>query len=60
MRALQVTEFGDPSALKVSEVDERDPGASEVKVRVEGVGVGYFDGLFLWWRVNDPSGRSFE
>ena len=47
MRAIQVTEFGDPSAIGVSEVDERAPSAHEVKVRVHGVGVGYFDGLLI-------------
>ena len=47
MRVLQVTEFGDPSALKVSEADEPIVGASDVKVKVEGVGVGYFDGLLI-------------
>lgn len=46
MRALQVEQFGDPlDTLKVSEVDERAPGSSEIKVRVAGVGAGYFDGL---------------
>ena len=41
MRALQVNEFGDPSRITVSDVPERDPGASEVKIRVGGVGIGY-------------------
>ncbi|MDX1693782.1 MAG: NADPH:quinone oxidoreductase family protein [Ketobacteraceae bacterium] len=47
MRALQVNEFADPSKISVSEVPERDPGASEVKIRVGGVGIGYFDGLLV-------------
>ncbi len=47
MRALQVNEFGDPSRITVSDVPERDPGASEVKIRVGGVGIGYFDGLLV-------------
>jgi NADPH2:quinone reductase len=47
VRALQVEKFGDPSALNVSEVDEREPGKGEVKVAVAGVGVGYFDGLLV-------------
>lgn len=47
MKAILVKEFGDPSALEVSEVDERSPGAHEVKLRVHGVGVGYFDGLLI-------------
>lgn len=47
MKAIQVQEFGDPSALTVSEVDDRAPGPHEVKLRVHGVGVGYFDGLLI-------------
>jgi NADPH2:quinone reductase len=48
MRALQVQQFGDPAtSLQVAEVDEGSPGPSEVKVRVAGVGVGYFDGLLI-------------
>jgi len=47
MKAIQVREFGDPSAISVSEVDDRAPNAHEVKIRVHGVGVGYFDGLLI-------------
>jgi NADPH2:quinone reductase len=47
MRAIQVHEFGDPSAISVREAPDRVPGAHEVKVRVHGVGVGYFDGLLI-------------
>lgn len=47
MKAIQVKEFGDPSTISVVEVDDRAPGAHEVKVRVHGVGVGYFDGLLI-------------
>jgi len=47
MRAIQVREFGDPSAIAVSEVEDREPSAHEVKLRVHGVGVGYFDGLLI-------------
>ena len=47
MKAILVREFGDPSSLTVSDVDERDPSDHEVKVRVHGVGVGYFDGLLV-------------
>ena len=47
MKALQVNEFGDPSKITVSDVPERDPGSSEVKLRVGGVGIGYFDGLLV-------------
>ena len=47
MKALQVNEFADPSKITVSDVPERDPGASEVKIKVGGVGIGYFDGLLV-------------
>lgn len=47
MRALQVEKFDDPSALKVSDVPEREPGGSEVKLAMKGVGIGYFDGLLV-------------
>ncbi|MEM7137634.1 MAG: NADPH:quinone oxidoreductase family protein [Myxococcota bacterium] len=47
MKAILVREFGDPSAVTVSEIDDRDPSGHEVKVRVHGVGVGYFDGLLV-------------
>lgn len=47
MKAIRVTKFGDPSSVSVAEVEERAPNAHEVKVRVHGVGVGYFDGLLI-------------
>ncbi|MGB5812492.1 MAG: NADPH:quinone oxidoreductase family protein [Polyangiales bacterium] len=47
MKAIQVREFGDPSAVAVEEVEDRDPSAHEVKIRVHGVGIGYFDGLLI-------------
>ena len=47
MKAIQVAEFGDPAGLTVAEIPERAPSSSEVKLRVHGVGVGYFDGLLI-------------
>jgi len=47
MRALQVEAFGDPKSLRVSELPEREPGRGEVKIRVAGVGIGFFDGLLV-------------
>lgn len=47
MRALQVEAFGDPKALRVSDIPERAPGRGEVKLRMVGVGIGYFDGLLV-------------
>lgn len=39
MKAIRVTEFGDPSVLRVAEVETPRPGAGEVLVRVQAVGV---------------------
>lgn len=47
MKAIQVRAFGDPTAVAVSDVDDRDPAGHEVKLRVHGVGIGYFDGLLV-------------
>jgi NADPH2:quinone reductase len=47
MRALQVEAFGDPKCLRVSELSERAPGKGEIKLRMGGVGIGYFDGLLV-------------
>ena len=47
MRALQVERFSDPSALKVSDIPSRSANRGELKVKVAGVGVGYFDGLLI-------------
>lgn len=48
MRAIQIHEFGDPSAIEVHEVDDPDlPGKGEVRIDVAGIGAGYFDGLLI-------------
>jgi NADPH2:quinone reductase len=48
MRAVVVQEFGDPSQLSASDIDEpAAPRRGEVLVRVAGVGAGYFDGLLI-------------
>lgn len=47
MRALQVEAFGDPKAMSVSELPEREPGHGEIKLRMAGVGIGFFDGLLV-------------
>src|SRR3990167_9380638 len=47
MRALQVEAFGDPKALRVSDLPERTPTSSEIKLRMGGVGIGFFDGLLV-------------
>lgn len=47
MRALQVEAFGDPKALRVSDLPERSPTSGEIKLRMGGVGIGFFDGLLV-------------
>lgn len=48
MRAIQISEFGDPSGIRVSEIDApAAPGSKEVRLDVGGVGVGFFDGLLI-------------
>lgn len=48
MRAIEIREFGDPSGIRVSEIDDPDaPGKGEVRLEVAGVGVGFFDGLLI-------------
>ncbi len=47
MPVLQVTEFGDPSVLKVIEMPEPTAGDTDIKIKVEGVGIGFFDGLLI-------------
>jgi len=47
MRAVHVEAFGDPKALKVSEIPARAPGRGEVQIRMAGVGIGFFDGLLV-------------
>lgn len=47
MRVLQVTKFGDPSALTVAEAPDPQAGENDVVVKVQGVGIGYFDGLLI-------------
>jgi len=47
MRAVQVEAFADPKSMVVSEVVERTPGHGEVKLRIAGIGIGFFDGLLV-------------
>lgn len=48
MRAIQIQAFGDPSAIQVSTMDgPAAPGPGQVRLAVQGVGVGYFDGLLI-------------
>ncbi len=48
MRAIQIQDFCDPADIEVHELaDPGSPGAGQVRVKVAGVGVGYFDGLLI-------------
>lgn len=44
MMAWRVHEFGPPDAMRVEQVPRPSPGAGEVLVKVEAVGVGPWDG----------------
>ncbi|WP_020386274.1 quinone oxidoreductase family protein [Kribbella catacumbae] len=43
MRAVQITEFGGPEVLKVSEIEEPVPGEGQVLITVDRAGVNYAD-----------------
>lgn len=43
MRAVQITEFGGPEALRLTDVDEPVPGPGEVLIDVRSSGVNYAD-----------------
>ncbi|GAA3611523.1 zinc-binding dehydrogenase [Kineosporia mesophila] len=43
MRAVQITEFGGPEVLRVTDLDEPTPGTGELLVEVDSAGVNYAD-----------------
>jgi NADPH2:quinone reductase len=43
VRAVQITEFGGPEVLKISEVEEPTPGAGQVLITVDRAGINYAD-----------------
>jgi len=47
MKAIHCTAYGEPDALKLVEVEVPTPGAGEVLIEVEAVGLGYVDGLVV-------------
>ncbi|NBB92795.1 MAG: zinc-binding dehydrogenase [Gammaproteobacteria bacterium] len=48
MRAILISEFGDPSGIRVREIDApAAPESNEVRLDVGGIGVGFFDGLLI-------------
>ena len=46
MKAMRVTQYGDPSVLKLEEVERPKPGPGEALVRVHAAGVNYADIYF--------------
>ncbi len=48
MRAIQISEFGNPADIRAGHIDPpAAPGPGQVRLNVHGVGVGYFDGLLI-------------
>ncbi|TVS10357.1 MAG: NADPH:quinone oxidoreductase family protein [Wenzhouxiangella sp.] len=48
MRAIQISQFGNPADIRVSNIEPPSaPGPGQVRLGVHGVGVGYFDGLLI-------------
>ncbi len=48
MRAIQISQFGNPADIRVSDIEAPPaPGPGQVRLDVHGVGVGYFDGLLI-------------
>jgi len=45
MRAIICEEFGSPENLKIKEIDDPVPGASEVLIHTQAVGLGFVDAL---------------
>jgi NADPH:quinone reductase len=43
VRAIQITEFGGPEVLRLTEIDEPEPGPGQTLVDVAGAGVNYAD-----------------
>ncbi len=46
MKAIRVTQYGDPSVLKLEEVERPKPGPGEALVRGHAAGVNYADIYF--------------
>ena len=56
MRAVVITEFGEPEVLEVQDVPRPEPGASEVRVRVSTSGINRADLLQRVGRYPVPAG----
>jgi NADPH2:quinone reductase len=56
LRAVQCHDYGDPSKLTIEDIAEPSPGAGEVIVQVEAIGLGYVDALRVrgCYQVKDP------
>jgi NADPH:quinone reductase len=46
MRAIQIERTGGPEVMKLAEIDPRDPGPGEVRVRHHAIGVNFIDTYF--------------
>ena len=53
MRALICTAFGEEPSLELADVPALEPGPEEILVRVEAVGVGFFDTVLLAGRYQE-------
>ena len=47
MKAMRVHQFGDPGRLGIEDVEIPDPGAEQVRIRVEAIGVNFADILMV-------------
>src|SRR4051812_23806963 len=59
MKAAQITSFGTPDVLRITEIDRPTPGAGEVLVAVEASSVNGHDTLVRAGRLKMVSGRKF-
>lgn len=59
MKAAQITSFGTPDVLRVTETDRPSPGAGEVLVAVEASSVNGHDAIVRAGGLRMVSGRKF-
>ena len=59
MKAMQCRAYGDPPDLWIGEIDDPVPGAGEVLIEVEAVGLGYFDAVLLGGKYQEKPALPF-